>query len=102
MIMTDRFAALADHHDNDDLSAQIDASEPAPESARPTAPEPMDAFTVRLPVSLLDILRERAAAEQVTTGRMIRRTLEAAISASVDDDKAIPVHELRASIAEAS
>lgn len=100
--MTDRFAELADHYDSTDLSAQIDASEPAEPTPAAAASEPMDAFTVRLPVALLDALRTRAAAEKITTGQMIRRTLEAALSATVDDNKTIPVHKLRALIADAS
>lgn len=92
---------LAEHYDTTDLSVQIEASEPATREAAPTV-EPMDAFTVRLPVVLLDALRARASAENVTTGQMIRRTLEAALSATVDDDKTIPVHKLRALIADAS
>jgi hypothetical protein len=62
----------------------------------------MDAFTVRLPTTLLDALRQRAAAENITTGQMIRRTLETALSATIDDDKTIPVHKIRALIADAS
>ncbi|MGV0624590.1 hypothetical protein [Mycolicibacter minnesotensis] len=92
---------LAEHYDTTDLSAQIEASEPANREAAPTG-EAMDAFTVRLPVALLDALRARAVTENVTTGQIIRRTLEAALSATVDDDKTIPVHKLRALIADAS
>lgn len=99
--MTDRLADLAHHYDTTDLSTEIDASEPTTR-ATTAAAEPMDAFTVRLPVSLLGALRERAAAENITTGQMIRRTLETALSATVDDDKTIPVHKLRALIADAS
>jgi predicted DNA binding CopG/RHH family protein len=99
--MTDRPADLAHHYDTTDLSAQIDASEPATPTVTGTT-EPMDAFTVRLPVTLLDALRKRAAAEHITTGQMIRRTLETALSSTVDDDKTIPVHKLRALIADAS
>lgn len=98
--MTDRLSDLARHYDTTDLSAQIDAAEPATPTA--ATAEPMDAFTVRLPVTLLAILRERAAAANITTGQMIRRTLETAVSDTVDDDKTIPVHKLRALIADAS
>lgn len=101
--MTDRLSDLARHYDTTDLSAQIDAAEPAtPTAATAATAEPMDAFTVRLPVTLLAILRERAAAANITTGQMIRRTLETAVSDTVDDDKTIPVHKLRALIADAS
>ncbi len=100
--MTDRFAELAQHYDTTDLSAHIGAAEPAVATTSSGSTEPMDAFTVRLPVSLLNALRDRAVAEHVTTGQMIRRTLEAALSVTVDDDKTIPVHKLRALIADAS
>lgn len=97
--MTDRFAELAEHYDNTDLSAQIEASEPAAPAVTAGASEPMEAFTVRLPVTLLDVLRERAAAEGIATGQMIRRTLEEAVSEIVEDDQVVPVRELRALIA---
>lgn len=101
--MTDRFANLAQHYDTTDVSAQIEASEPAASTVTTaTAGEPMDAFTVRLPASLLGNLRQRATSEGITTGQMIRRVLETALSAGVDDDKTIPVHKLRALIADAS
>lgn len=101
--MTDNLADLARHYDTTNLSAEIEASEPAvsPPNAS-SGTEPMDAFTVRLPISLLGALRDRAATEHITTGQMIRRTLETALSATVDDDKTIPVHKLRALIADAS
>lgn len=92
--MTDR---LAHHYDTTNVSAEIEVSEPATSAGG----EPMDAFTVRLPVAPLNTLRARASAEHVTTGQMIRRTLEAALSSTVDDDKTIPVYKLRALIADA-
>jgi predicted DNA binding CopG/RHH family protein len=100
--MTDRLADLAHHYDTTDLCEQIEASEPATPTAAAAGTEPMDAFTVRLPSTILDALRQRAAAEKITTGQMIRRTLEAALSATIDDDKTIPVHKIRALIADAS
>lgn len=77
--MTDRFA-LTEHYDSTDLSEQIGGSEPTPPVEAASSSEPMEAFTVRLPVALLDVLRERAAAEGIATGQMIRRTLEGAVS----------------------
>jgi hypothetical protein len=58
IIMTDRLSDLAHHYDTTDLSAQIDAAEPATPAATAAATaEPMDAFTVRLPVTPLATLR---------------------------------------------
>lgn len=99
--MTTRNNELADYYADADVSAEIATSQPAPDYS-PGGAEPMDAFTVRLPVALLEALRSRAASEGVTTGQMIRRTLEAAVSAGTDDNKTIPVHKLRALIADAS
>lgn len=100
--MTDRLSELAHRYDTTDLSTQIKAAEPVAPTTTAATAEPMDAFTVRLPVTLLATLRERATAENITTGQMIRRTLETALSDTVDDDKTIPVHKLRALIADAS
>lgn len=91
--------ALAAHYDQADLSAEIVAATPTNSSSAPA--EPMDAFTVRLPTTLLDALRSRAVTENITTGQVIRRILEVAVSQDVDGDKAIPVHKLRALIADA-
>lgn len=63
--------------------------------------EAMNTFTVRLPVSVLEILRSVARERKETTGAVIRRIVENAVAEHVSDDATVPVSALRALIAEA-
>lgn len=63
--------------------------------------EAMDTFTVRLPVSTLNILRGLARERKETTGAVIRRIIGNAVADHVSDDATVSVSDLRALIARA-
>lgn len=94
--MNTNFKELAEYFDAGDFSAEAQAAQPAKRPADSTgATEPMDAFTVRLPVSVLESVRKIAAEEQETTGSIIRRMVENAVSEHTNDEAMIPVGALR-------
>ncbi len=72
--------ALRDHFDNTDLSKTIESAEWETEIES----DPMIVTSVRLPKSLLDWVREQAAAEQIKPTALIRRWVEARRRASTD------------------
>ncbi|MGP6174049.1 hypothetical protein [Corynebacterium sp. A21] len=94
--MSTNFKELAEFFDAGDFSAEAKAAEPmktAPGSGN--AGEPMDAFTVRLPVSVLEAVRKIAAEEGETTGSVIRRMVESAVAEHTSDQAVVPVSALR-------
>lgn len=72
-LMDDReLDALRDHFDHTDLADAIDSATWATE----VDPDPMIVTSVRLPKSLLDWVREQAAAEEIKPTALIRRWVE--------------------------
>lgn len=90
---------IADFYDSSDQSEVI--TDAALTRASPTVGVPMEAFTVRLPITVLDHFRAQAKREGVTTGEVLRRVLQDASADQVDNDATITVRELRALIANA-
>ncbi len=70
---------LAEHYDDADTSDELEAATPAGPEAPPGA-ERMTTFAVRLPVAVLDHVREIAARRKTTTSALIRRWIDAGIA----------------------
>jgi predicted transcriptional regulator len=85
---------LAERYDNTDTASELaEATETTAEA--PVAAERMTTFAVRLPVAVLDHVREIAAERNVTTSAVIRQWIEAGIATdSSDEDRVVPVQEL--------
>ena len=100
--MTTDYERLAHYYDTNDFSHEA-AESTVEESPSRTAPvvEPMDSFTVRLPVSLLDKVRSLAAEKGLPTGAMLRNIIQNAVAGETDDDATVSVAELRRLIATA-
>ncbi|HJG42678.1 hypothetical protein [Corynebacterium phoceense] len=67
----------------------------AHDKASHNAAEPMSAFKVRLPASVLNKVRDIAAQRGETTGLVLREIVETAVADAVDDDATISVAEPR-------
>ncbi|MBD8031307.1 ribbon-helix-helix protein, CopG family [Corynebacterium gallinarum] len=94
--MNTNFQELADYYDTGDFSEEAKAAQPTTDDAGPGGPtEPMDSFTVRLPVSVLEAVRKIAAEGNDTTGSVIRRMVEGAVAEHTSDEATIPVRALR-------
>ena len=91
--MGTNFKELAEFYDTGDFSDEARAAEPVKDS--PGSDEPMDSFTVRLPVSVLETVRRIAAEEHQTTGSVIRRMVENAVAGHTSDEAMVPVAALR-------
>ena len=100
--------ARSERRSRNDFSAEIEMSadsEPengAHDKAGHNAAEPMSAFTVRLPTSVSNKVRDIAAQRGETTGLVLREIIETAVADAVDDDATISVAELRKLIATAT
>lgn len=94
--MSKNFKALAEYYDSGDFSAEARDAEPTTGLVvASAATEPMDSFTIRLPVSVLESVRSIAAERNESTGSVIRRMVENAVSDHTSDDATIPVSALR-------
>lgn len=91
-------AKLRERYDNSDTSEHIVHAEPADLGDR-TGADAMSAFTVRLPTAVLDAVREIAREEDVATGVVLRRFIEAGVAEAVADDAVIRVRDVRRLIA---
>ncbi|MDQ2847978.1 MAG: hypothetical protein M3Y77_16870 [Actinomycetota bacterium] len=85
---------LAARYDNTDTARELaEATAVAPHTP---AGEPMTTFAVRLPITVLDHVREVAQQRNVTTSALIRRWVEVGIATDAHgvDDRAVPVQDL--------
>lgn len=89
---------LRDLYDNTDTSDFVERAAPADFGDRSGA-DAMSAFTVRLPTAVLEAVREIAREENVATGVVLRRFIEAGIAETVADDAVIRVRDVRSLIA---
>lgn len=71
---------LRQHYDNSDTTADLENAEYEPADAPPAA-ERMTTFAVRLPVPVLDRVRQIAAEQGVTTSEVLRRWVDDGITA---------------------
>lgn len=95
-MMSTNFKELAEYFDAGDFSEEARAAEPVKEPTGTAASvEPMDAFTVRLPVSVLEAVREIATEAGQTTGSIIRQMVEDAVAERASDEATVPVRALR-------
>ncbi|MFI0469103.1 hypothetical protein ACH347_33940 [Saccharopolyspora sp. 5N102] len=90
---------LAQYYDTHDMSAKMESghweTEPAP-------PDPMITTSLRLPKSLLDQVRARAAEEDMKTTAWIRVLIEAALSDPGPNNIEARVRRLEAAVFEES
>lgn len=94
--MGTNFKDLAAYFDAGDFSEEAKAAQPAKDTPGSAgSAEPMDSFTVRLPVSVLEVVRKIAAEENETTGSIIRRMVENAVAEHTSDEATVPVSALR-------
>lgn len=76
---------LREYYDNTDLSEDIERAEFVPADA-PPASERMTTFAVRLPVPVLNRVRELAGEGGVTTSEIVRQWIEDGITAADQDE----------------
>jgi hypothetical protein len=69
---------LAEHYDNTDTAKELEDA--AATTDRASGAERMTTFAVRLPVTVLDHVREMAGQRNVTTSALIRRWIEAGMA----------------------
>ena len=93
----DELAELRDFYDNTDQSAALDAAE----LDTTTTDDPMVGITVRLAASTLNAARAIAQQRGVKVTAMIRQWVEQDLADQVDDQRVVPVSELRRLIARA-
>lgn len=94
--MGTNFKELAEYFDAGDFTTEAKKAEPVNMAAGSAdANEPMDAFTVRLPVSVLETVRAIAAQEGESTGAILRRMVESAVAEHTSDQAVVPVSALR-------
>lgn len=87
---------VAQHYDSADTTVELeDATAASYPDAPPTAAR-MTTFAVRLPVAVLDHVREVAAQRNVTTSALIRSWIEAGIAYDEPDaeGRVVPVQAL--------
>lgn len=102
-MMSTNFKDLAEHFDTGDFSEEAKAAHPVKDAPGSSgSAEPMDAFTVRLPVSVLESVRAIAAEDNETTGSIIRRMVESAVAEHTSDETMISVRALRELISRAN
>jgi predicted DNA-binding protein len=91
-----RLEALAEHYDSTDTAAELkDATTVNGPDAAPVS-DRMTTFAVRLPLAVLERVREIAEQSNVTTSALIRRWIEAGIAEDGRDagDRVVPVEAL--------
>lgn len=86
---------LAEHYDTTDTAEELEKATPTG-SAEPGATERITTFAVRLPVAVLDRVREIAEERRVTTPVLIRRWIDAGIGEDGSDvgSRVVPVQAL--------
>lgn len=85
---------LAKHYDDADTSEELAEATEARADA-PIAAERMTTFAVRLPVTVLDHVREIADHRGETTSAVIRQWIEAGIATDAgSEDRVVPVQQL--------
>lgn len=91
-----RLEALAEHYDNTDTAAELMDATAANGPEAPAVPDRMTTFAVRLPLAVLERVREIAAQDNVTTSALIRRWIDAGIAQDGRDagDRVVPVEAL--------
>lgn len=87
---------LAEHYDTADTSEELEDATAATGPDAPPGRERMTTFAVRLPVVVLDHVREVAQRRGLTTSALIRRWIEAGIGGDAIDvgDRVISVQAL--------
>lgn len=94
--MSTNFTELAEYFDAGDFSDEAKAAHVAEETTGTAgSTKPRDAFTVRLPVSVLQAVRAIAAEEHEATGSIIRRMVEDTVAEHTSDEATVPVSALR-------
>jgi len=100
MSRADELAAAAEHFETHDFSEEMRTGGTWVEPERGFDPEVelagrMGAYSVRLPLPVLNALRERAAAAGVSTGALMRSWLEDRLAAGDPDDNERIVQTVR-------
>ncbi|QUH04862.1 hypothetical protein HUO13_32435 [Saccharopolyspora erythraea] len=90
---------LAQYYDTHDTSAEMEAGR---WEAEPPSPDPMVTTSLRLPKSLLDQVRARAAAEDTKATAWIRALIEAELSAAAPNSTEARLRRLEAAVFEHS
>lgn len=87
---------LAEHYDTSDTAEELEDATAAVGSDAPPGAERMTTFAVRLPVVVLDRIRELAERRSVTTSSLIRRWIEEGIAEDGSDvgDRVVSVQAL--------
>lgn len=95
---------LAERYDSADTAPELAEATEATEatSDAPIAAERMTTFAVRLPVAVLDHIREIADQRNETTSAVIRQWIEVGLATDASgEDRVVPVQELLALIGRA-
>lgn len=82
--MMGKLDELREYYDKTDISAELENAT-YEEAEAPPVSERMTTFAVRLPVPVLDRVREIAAQEGVTTSALLRQWIEAGVLKSSDE-----------------
>jgi len=87
---------LGEHYDTADTAEALEDAMAAAVPDAPSGTERMTTFAVRLPVIVLDHIREVAEQRSVTTSALIRRWIEAGIAEDGSDvgDRVVSVQAL--------
>ena len=87
---------LAEHYDNADTAEDLEEATASEVPDAPSSADRMTTFAVRLPVVVLDHIREVAEQRNVTTSALIRRWVEAGVAEDGNDaeDRVVPVQAL--------
>ncbi len=96
MSSKNRLEAFAEHYDSTDTAAELKDATAANGSDTPPVADRMTTFAVRLPLVVLERIREIAEQDNVTTSALIRRWIEAGIAEDGRDagDRVVPVEAL--------
>lgn len=91
-----RLDALAVHYDSNDTSAELEDATEADDVDTPAAADRMTTFAVRLPLPVLERVREIAEQNSVTTSAMIRRWIDVGIAEALagTSGRVVPVEAL--------
>ena len=95
MIESTKLERLAARYDNTDTAREL-AGATAVDTHTRAVGEPMTTFAVRLPLTVLDHVREVAQQRNLTTSALIRRWVEVGIATDArgGDDRTVPVQDL--------
>ena len=86
---------LRRHYDDSDTSPDLESAE----RDSTTVGEPMVGITIRLPAPTLDAARTLARKDGVKVTALLRRWIEENVAEGADDERVIPVAELKRLIA---